>query len=147
MFNLLKAKRNPICHLLPLVGAHHILHISRVRVNTFTPSNGNCMLYYCPQQFKSYTCTQNTRNEQKFFPVPQACSHFPSVYPPNILSQPVSLTFFIPLLVLLVCSLRETRESVKLKQHRAIGIPVVLFITSLNAIQGQRKYAQISNNH
>jgi len=27
------AKLNPICHLLPLLGAHHILHVSRIRVN------------------------------------------------------------------------------------------------------------------
>ena len=32
-FNPLDAKLNPICHLLALVGAHHILHVSRVRVN------------------------------------------------------------------------------------------------------------------
>jgi len=30
--NPLKAKLNPICHLLALLGAHHILHVSRVRV-------------------------------------------------------------------------------------------------------------------
>jgi hypothetical protein len=24
---------NPICHLLALLGAHHILHVSRIRVN------------------------------------------------------------------------------------------------------------------
>jgi len=30
----LNAKLNPICHLLALLGAHHILHFSRVRVNT-----------------------------------------------------------------------------------------------------------------
>ena len=30
--NPLNAELNPICHLLALVGAHHILHISRVRV-------------------------------------------------------------------------------------------------------------------
>ena len=29
----LKAELNPICHLLALFGAHHILHVSRVRVN------------------------------------------------------------------------------------------------------------------
>jgi hypothetical protein len=29
----LNAELNPICHLLTLLGAHHILHISRVRVN------------------------------------------------------------------------------------------------------------------
>ena len=30
-----KLRVNPICHLLALLGAHHILHVSRVRVNTF----------------------------------------------------------------------------------------------------------------
>jgi len=32
-FNPLNAELNPICHLLALVGAHHILHVSRIRVN------------------------------------------------------------------------------------------------------------------
>jgi hypothetical protein len=31
-FNLLNAELNPICHLLALLGAHHILHVSRIRV-------------------------------------------------------------------------------------------------------------------
>ena len=35
-FNPLNAELNPICHLLALVGAHHILHVSRVRVNTYS---------------------------------------------------------------------------------------------------------------
>jgi hypothetical protein len=33
-FNPLNTELNPICHLLSLLGAHHILHISRVRVNS-----------------------------------------------------------------------------------------------------------------
>ena len=32
-FNALNAESNPICHLLALLGAHHILHIRRIRVN------------------------------------------------------------------------------------------------------------------
>jgi hypothetical protein len=32
MFNPLNAQLNPICHLLALLGAHHILHVSRIRV-------------------------------------------------------------------------------------------------------------------
>jgi len=32
MFNPLNAELNPICHLLVLLGAHHILHVSRIRV-------------------------------------------------------------------------------------------------------------------
>ena len=31
--NPLSGKLNPICHLLALLGAHHFLHVSRVRVN------------------------------------------------------------------------------------------------------------------
>jgi hypothetical protein len=31
-FNPLNAELNPICHLLTLLGAHHILHVSRLRV-------------------------------------------------------------------------------------------------------------------
>jgi hypothetical protein len=32
-FNTLNAELNPICHLLVLLGAHPILHVSRIRVN------------------------------------------------------------------------------------------------------------------
>jgi hypothetical protein len=28
----LNTELNPICHLLALLGAHHILHVSRIRV-------------------------------------------------------------------------------------------------------------------
>jgi hypothetical protein len=33
IINLSNAELNPICHLLALLGAHHILHVSRIRVN------------------------------------------------------------------------------------------------------------------
>jgi hypothetical protein len=44
IINHLNAQLNPICHLLALLGAHHILHISRLRVNlrsqvTITPTS------------------------------------------------------------------------------------------------------------
>ena len=32
LFNPLNAELNPICHLLALLGVHHFLHVSRVRV-------------------------------------------------------------------------------------------------------------------
>jgi hypothetical protein len=32
-FNPLNADLNPICHLLALLGARHIFHVSRIRVN------------------------------------------------------------------------------------------------------------------
>jgi hypothetical protein len=38
--NPLNAELNPICHLLALLGAHYILHISRIKVNSD----------YCPKQ-------------------------------------------------------------------------------------------------
>jgi hypothetical protein len=33
-FNPLNPKLNPICHLLALLGAQHILHVGRIRVNS-----------------------------------------------------------------------------------------------------------------
>ena len=35
--NPLKAELNPICHLLALLGAHHILHDGRIRVKNCVP--------------------------------------------------------------------------------------------------------------
>jgi hypothetical protein len=32
-FNPLNAKLIPICHLLAMLGAYHILHVSRIRAN------------------------------------------------------------------------------------------------------------------
>jgi len=33
IINHLNAKLNPVCHLLTLLGVHHIFHVSRVRIN------------------------------------------------------------------------------------------------------------------
>jgi len=35
-FNPLKPQLNPICYLLALLGAHHFLHVSRIRVKLLT---------------------------------------------------------------------------------------------------------------
>jgi len=35
-FNPLNAELNPICYLLTLLGAHHFLHVSRIRVKSLT---------------------------------------------------------------------------------------------------------------
>jgi hypothetical protein len=37
LLNPLSAKLNPICHLLALIAAHHILHVSGVRANRTFP--------------------------------------------------------------------------------------------------------------
>jgi len=34
-FNPLNTELNPICHLLALLGARHIFHVSRARVNLY----------------------------------------------------------------------------------------------------------------
>ena len=34
--NTLNAEVNPICYLLTLLGAHHFLHVSRIRVKSLT---------------------------------------------------------------------------------------------------------------
>jgi hypothetical protein len=49
-FNPLNAELNPICHLLVLLGAHPILHISRIRVN----------IYSLPRKQNSSPYTVNT---------------------------------------------------------------------------------------
>ena len=36
LFNPLNAELNPICYLLALLGPHHFLHISRIRVKSLT---------------------------------------------------------------------------------------------------------------
>jgi len=36
--NPLNAELNTVCHLLTLLGAHHILHVSRIRINAFITS-------------------------------------------------------------------------------------------------------------
>jgi len=35
-FNLFNPELNPICYLLALLGAHHFLHVSRIRVKLLT---------------------------------------------------------------------------------------------------------------
>jgi hypothetical protein len=42
IFNPLNAELNSTCHLLALLGAHHILHVSRIRVN-----DESTRLYIC----------------------------------------------------------------------------------------------------
>ena len=50
-FNPLNAKLNPTCHLLALLGAHRILHVSRIRVNYYFPtSQKTSCLHYKEQQ-------------------------------------------------------------------------------------------------
>jgi hypothetical protein len=51
MIKPLNAELNPTCHLLALLEAHHILHISSIRVNIHLESNTKSQSSnYCNQQ-------------------------------------------------------------------------------------------------
>ena len=41
--NTLNAELNPISHLLALLGAHHILHVSRIRVKRQSEQPGDAV--------------------------------------------------------------------------------------------------------
>jgi len=43
LFNPLNTKLNPICHLLALLGAQHIIHVSRIRVKVIEVTTVSCV--------------------------------------------------------------------------------------------------------
>ena len=55
--NPLNAELNPICHLLALLGAYHILHVSRIRVKV--PKIKKILLYEMKFPVPNYWCLQN----------------------------------------------------------------------------------------
>ena len=55
--NPLNAELNPICHLLLLLGAHHILHVSRIRVKVII-RNARCNDETLLDVFKIFVCTK-----------------------------------------------------------------------------------------
>ena len=46
-FNPLNTELNPICHLLALLGAHHILHVSRIRVKEIWQHVQRVVITFC----------------------------------------------------------------------------------------------------
>ena len=63
MFNPLNPKLNPICYLLALLGAHHFLHVSRIRVKLLTFRLLTSYIYEAPilDVSRSHTTTQHSR--------------------------------------------------------------------------------------
>jgi len=59
----LKPELNPICYLLALLGAHHFLHVSRIRVNLLTFRLLMSYIYGAPilDVSRSHTTTQHSR--------------------------------------------------------------------------------------
>ena len=62
-FNPLNPEINPICYLLALLGAHHFLHVSRVRVKLLTFKLLMSYIYGAPilDVSRSHTTTQHSR--------------------------------------------------------------------------------------
>jgi len=62
-FNPLNAELNPICYLLALLGAHHFLHISRIRVKSLTLRLLMSYIYGAPilDVSRSHTIMQHSR--------------------------------------------------------------------------------------
>jgi len=63
LVNPLKPKLNPICYLLALLGAHHFLHVSRIRVKSLTLRSLTLYIYGAPilDVSRSHTTTQHSR--------------------------------------------------------------------------------------
>jgi len=61
--NPLKPELNPICYLLALLGAHHFLHVSRIRVKLLTFRRLMSYIYGAPilDVSRSHTTTQHSR--------------------------------------------------------------------------------------
>ena len=61
--NPLNPELNPICYLLALLGAHHFLHVSRIRVKLLTFRRLMSCIYGAPilDVSRSHTTTQHSR--------------------------------------------------------------------------------------
>jgi len=62
-FNPLNAELNPICYLLALLGAHHFLHVSRIRVKSLNLMQLMSYIYGAPilDVSRSHTTTHHSR--------------------------------------------------------------------------------------
>ena len=62
-FNPLNPELNPICYLLALLGAHHFLHVRRIRVKLLTFRRLKSCIYGAPilDVSRSHTTTQHSR--------------------------------------------------------------------------------------
>jgi len=63
VLNPLKPELNSICYLLALLGAHHFLHVSRIRVKLLTFRLLMSYIYGAPilDVSRSHTTTQHSR--------------------------------------------------------------------------------------
>jgi hypothetical protein len=71
IFNPLNAELNPICHLLALLGAHHIVHVSRIRVKLDIPLCylDDKRLKYLQHKISQIVISARERNVSLFVPL------------------------------------------------------------------------------
>jgi len=81
MINHLNAQLNPICHLLALLGAHHIFHVRGLRVNA--------MLTICLRQYEKFDNLKYQYSRQKL--LTNKTNSYAYLY------MPVSIFFLDPL--------------------------------------------------
>ena len=98
--NPLNAELNPICHLLALLGAHHILHVNRIRVKV-SSSSGVCasaaVTFEMPSEYRNISVKTSSLNVQTFketFLDDRSVQHSPAFY--FSAQQKMSLTFSAP---------------------------------------------------
>ena len=53
LINSLNAESNPICHLLALLGGHHILHVGRIRVTAKIMAHINLAGYHLEEMYSN----------------------------------------------------------------------------------------------
>ena len=77
LINPLNAELNPICHLLALLGAHHILHVGRIRVKCLYEMHGatmknvkRIMYYFRFTLFHVLYSSLSQRTEMYFYNTP-----------------------------------------------------------------------------
>jgi hypothetical protein len=64
IINPLNAELNPICFLLALLGAHHILHVGRIRVNKVPLGRGSMCFVGSRKLICKYYLKQLTLKKQ-----------------------------------------------------------------------------------
>ena len=62
LINPLKAELNPIRHLLALAGAHHFVHVSRLRVNGLRSGAVTLPWIWSQLGYRTVSNTENVRN-------------------------------------------------------------------------------------
>jgi len=104
--NPLNAELNPICHFLALLGAHHILHLSRIGLitcrNQILPSNGRRFFLLFWEFRKQISARRTSILPENFSEFPQ-CIHAVAAFK----YFPSSFFIIVPIILLRVSLSKE----------------------------------------